>query len=653
MNLAWGVGYRNWAADDLHPDEKRVLPKEAESLLHPKISPEEFAQKLLGYDVVSFDIFDTLILRPFERPTDLFHMVGARLDYLDFARFRAETERKARQRKYKEEKTYEVTLEEIWEMMEEDVGIPKKEGMSAETEAELTYCFGNPYMLEVFRCLKARGNDAPMLIAVSDMYLPSEVLRKLLDKCGFSGMEKIYVSCEQGGTKSDGSLYGKVRRKLEREAGRRLIFIHTGDNRVSDVEKAREKKWDAQHYPNVNDLGEWYRARDLSAVTGSLYRGMVNAHIYNGLYTFNKAYELGYIYGGLFVTGYCQWIHRKVKEYGADKILFLARDGDVLCKAYRKMYPKEAGEDFAEYVYWSRKAATKMGAAYFKYDFFRRFVHHKINQGLTLKDIFRSMELDQMLEGCLDESNHAGRGPDRRGSILTESSKLTPETAEKIEKYLKLHWSEVLEQYRQQRDAAGNYYRKVLSGHKKAAAVDVGWAGSGAVVLQYLVKKEWELDCEIIGLLAGTNSANNGFEKDTAEGLRYIGKQESFLYSQELNRDIWKFHNAAKGHNLLWELLLSSREGSLKGFYPGKDVYEISLGKESRSEEIGEIQRGILDFVEDWMKLQETEKNFLNADRPVKEPHEISGADVYGVMKLWCDEANKQELEKWFDKEGI
>ena len=35
----------------------------------------------------------------------------------------------------------------------------------------------------------------------------------------------------------------------------------------------------------------------------------------------------------------------------------------------------------------------------FKYDYFRRFLYHKINQDYTLEQIFSSMKLDDMQEG--------------------------------------------------------------------------------------------------------------------------------------------------------------------------------------------------------------------------------------------------------------
>mgnify|MGYP006974362159 CR=1 FL=1 len=51
-------------------------------------------------------------------------------------------------------------------------------------------------------------------------------------------------------------------------------------------------------------------------------------------------YEYGYIYGGLFVTGYCSFIHDYCRQHDVDKILFLSRDGDILKQAYELLYPE-------------------------------------------------------------------------------------------------------------------------------------------------------------------------------------------------------------------------------------------------------------------------------------------------------------------------
>ena len=101
----------------------------------------------------------------------------------------------------------------------------------------------------------------------------------------------------------------------------------------------------------------------MSVIIGSIYRGIVNTHIHNGLYEYTREYEYGFIYGGLFVTGYCQFIHEYRKTHQIDKILFLARDGYILMKAYEKLYPNEA--ESVQYVYWSRLAAVKDGSRIF------------------------------------------------------------------------------------------------------------------------------------------------------------------------------------------------------------------------------------------------------------------------------------------------
>ena len=81
---------------------------------------------------------------------------------------------------------------------------------------------------------------------------------------------------------------------------------------------------------------------------------------------FSMEYEYGYVYGGLFVVGYCHFIHAYYEQHHLDQVLFLARDGDILRRVYQKLYP----DDRTVYVYWSRKAATKLMADEDKHDFF-------------------------------------------------------------------------------------------------------------------------------------------------------------------------------------------------------------------------------------------------------------------------------------------
>ncbi len=459
MNLSCVFRHRKWEWLPYGQTGRRLLPRgKSESSLSKREAPEDFARRLAAYDVVTLDVFDTLLFRPVCCPTDLFYFVGEKLGYLDFVRLRREAEWQARQKASKERGSCEVTLEEIYEELEEQSGIPKERGMQAETETEEALCCASPYMAEVLRHLQRHGKT---VLCISDMYLPSAVIRRMAEKCGLQGIGGIYVSCEQGASKGDGSLFEKVRE----DCGRQKRYIHVGDNPVSDVEMAEKHGFRAELYRNVNMAGQPYREGELSTVTGTLYRGLVNAHLHNGLHAYSREYELGFVYGGLFITGYCQFIHGYAESHGIDRVLFLSRDGDIINQVYGMLYPEERKAGKTVYVHWSRLAAAKLGAGYFKHDYFRRFVDHKVNQGCTLQQVFESMELEDMLPALCREAYREGgarEGSQTSRTCLTPQTCLTDRNAGQVKEYLKARWKAVLSHYEGQVEAGRRYYKEVL-----------------------------------------------------------------------------------------------------------------------------------------------------------------------------------------------
>ena len=608
-------------------EEKILHCSGSESSLSRRESPEAFAEELSAADVISVDVFDTLLFRPFSNPTDLFLLVGTELQYPDFKRIRVEIEQYVRRKKHVEKGTWEVTLEEIWEAMEIETGIPQNFGMRVEWEWERRCCYANPYMLNVVRELEKRGKR---LIAVSDMYAGGERIAELLKKCGYGGFEGCFVSSDYSVSKADGGLLYDVMRS---KTGERARYIHVGDSPASDYRQASRHGVRAYLYPNIHRAGARFRPQDLSSLIGSVYRGLVNAHLHNGLKNFSREYEYGYLYGGLFVAGYCRFIHEFARQHGIEKLLFLSRDGAVLLKAYRQMYPKEAGK--TEYVYWSRLASVKLTARYYRHEYFRRFLYHKVDRGYSIRQILQGMELEKLLLSLCEKIQQE------------PEEKLTYKNVEKIKKYLIDAWEQVLASYEKQVEAGGIYYGGILKGCQSAAAVDIGWAGSGAVMLDAAVNRLWGIGCSITGIIAGTNSCLSR-EMDTAEPFLLRGKMTSYLYSQRENRDLWKFHDPAAGHNLYWELLLGAPEGSFIGFYPDENGNVTCRFKETPpgADSIREIHRGVLDFVG---QLLETERQ-IGWELP------ISGRDAYAPMLLACSRKNKKfmkGLEELLDEEHI
>ena len=596
-------------------EEKRLYSGGSESSLVFHESPAELARRLSAFDVISFDVFDTLLFRPFSDPADLFYLVGRKLSYPDFKRLRVEAEEEARKKKLQEAGTGEVTLPEIWEALSRRTGIPVGEGMAAEWETEKSCCFANPYMLEVVCRLQELGKR---IIVVSDMYLDGKQILELLEGGGYAKPSACFVSGDQGTSKWEGGLYQRIRSRM----GESLSYAHVGDNPLADERQAAKNGFHPFPYPNVSRAGAPFRAEDLSTIVGSVYRGLVNAHIHNGLTSYSRAYEYGFIYGGLFLVGYCRFIHEVADKRGIERLLFLSRDGAVLLQAYRMLYGKEAQN--AVYAYWSRLAAVKITARFYREELFRRFIDHKAGGAFTLEQIFSSLELEALLPGLCMAS---GARP---------SDKLTNKNAPDVKSYLIDRWDEAMYLYEPQRLAGGRYYHQLLGGCRSGLAVDIGWAGSGAIMLDTAVNRIWGMECSITGVLAGSQARRISFS-DASEAFFLDGRLESFLYSEGKNRDLWKFHDPGLLHNLYWELLLGADEGSLQGFYlDGRHEYVCRFkDKPPGAAQIREIHRGGLDFVRRFLEVE----NRLGIRLPV------SGRDAYAPMLLALAPKNKKFLQ--------
>lgn len=641
----------------------KISESEANLKENPYLSVDTYVDILKDYDIISFDSFDTLIFRPFALPADLFFLVGEAFDYMNFKNIRIQAEWDARVECKAQNGHMEVGLKSIWENLEKETGISAKDGMEREQEIELRLCYANPFMLEVWKRLQSMNKQ---MIIVSDMYLPEECIVTLLENAGYTGAKKIYVSNAYHKSKAEGSLYREVikewcntdieavriksgnvlsgkAQKTRANAGylnaNGFSVVHIGDNPHSDKKVAVKCGIDVLPYPNINKNALLYRPMDMSSIVGSAYRAIVSGHLYNGLHSYGMEYEYGFIYGGLFVVGYCSFIHEHYKRQGLDKVLFLSRDGDILKQAYDFLYP----EDLAEYVYWSRKAAVKLMAGEDKHDYFRRFLYHKVNQNYTIAQLLHSMELDD-LTGQLADWKEAFCN-------LRPEDKLTDKNVQKFRQFLEAKWEQILAVYASQMTAAEKYYAQVLAGCGRVAAVDIGWAGSGAMALSHLVEKVWKLPCQVDGIVAGTNTVYNA-EPDASEVFLQTGKLTAYLYSQSHNRDLIKKHDPNRDYNIFWELLLASPTPQFSGFYEGRKTGEDSkyieesditlvFGREEHNQEgIREIQRGILDFVYEYQ----------NHFKDFPYMFHISGRDAYAPMLVAASHKERylKAMEKRF-----
>lgn len=114
-------------------------------LNNPKINPEILWEKIRHYDIISFDVFDTLIFRPFTSPRVLFSIMESRLGIYKFSKIRVDSENEVRRLKQEKYGHDNVTLGEIYDLIAKKTNLCPIKTSKLEYELEINYCYANPY----------------------------------------------------------------------------------------------------------------------------------------------------------------------------------------------------------------------------------------------------------------------------------------------------------------------------------------------------------------------------------------------------------------------------------------------------------------------------------------------------------------------------
>ena len=548
---------------------------------------------LAEYDTISFDIFDTMIFRAFDHPTDVFLYLETKYDVPNFQSLRKEAEKEARSKS----KNGEITISDIYNVLEKQCNFKASEWINREIEAEKQICFANPYIQEVFLKLKEKGKR---LIATSDMYLSSDILSDILTQSGYDGISQIYVSCDIQKSKASGELYSYIKKKLN--PGR---IIHVGDNQWSDVKQANEMGWESYYYPNVNNDRYMYPA-NMSTLVGGLYRGLSNAYLKCGFYQYDDYFEYGFLNGGLLVYGYCQWINRLAKDKKIEQILFVARDGYIMEKVYKQYF----NEIPSSYVLFSRFSAEQIT--------FERYTRKYIDQTLgnrckkaskmTIEHAFSEIGLEFLISYL--EEEHIDR------NMLLDYN-----IYDRIVEFIYKHKEEIVGEFEKLQEQTYEYYRDIIKGCKKILIVDVGWFGSCAVALDYLLREKHDPNLKVFSALIGATS-------DVAVDARIqSGKLSPYVFSNFDNVDILKSHMDKQLiiHNLLIEIIFTEKKPSFLKFreIAGSIVPEFGYEEYDNYKAIDSMQKGMLQFAEEFDRFKNLMDNLEG----------ISGHDAYAPLQ--------------------
>lgn len=550
-----------------------------------RICDEDLAAQLSDNDVISFDVFGTLILRPFTSPRVLFSIMEERLGIYKFAKIRVDAEDEIRNRKLSSHGHDNVTLKEIYDLISEKTSIDAEATANLEYELELAYCVANPYFEKVISLCKKANKT---LIVCTDMYLSKAQIQGLLSKCGYSDFDEVIVSSEWNKSKKKGDIFEQLMALYPDKK-----IAHIGDDQQADIDNAKQFGINTYYYPNVNAIGGKTRIDGMSYITSRVYSALINNHFYAEMKEYSEPYKLGYIYGGIYVLGFVQWVNRFVTNNNIDKILFLSRDGDV----YSQIYNLLPNHKKWEYFYWSRLAGTKITAMENYYEFCQRMIWHKARgvYNIQVGHVLRFFGIDHLAYKLSDYQ-------------LSDTDILSKETAQNIENFFFDNKKVILQSFQPDIDATLEHINKSVGNAEKIAIVDVGWAGTGPFILKTAINKYLRKNCKVYALLAGFRQPiDNMASIYTMDDFVH-----SYLFSPNLNRDLLDQHcnYGSLKNNLLLELFTQSCNPSFLGY--SRNGLEFDWEELENYETISMITEGIFDFASDYIHTFRNDQFILN-----------------------------------------
>ena len=265
-------------------------------------------------DVISFDIFDTLIKRNCFVHTDVFRIVEYKYNKehydnkISFFYERINAEKDARNCKNNQE----ITINDIYDKMVFDKKI-KEELKQLEFDTENNICQKNYKMYDIYKYCESLNKK---IIFVTDMYLPFETIEKILKQNGYL-KGKIYLSNKYNKSKYHGDLFDYVKT----EFSKKTKILHIGDSLKSDAISPLFHGLSSYHIKRVNNNISYFKYDN--TIDESLEKSIVCSLINNNSYILENDYEkFGYEIIGPLCYSYCNYINRIAKHHNIQNLHF-------------------------------------------------------------------------------------------------------------------------------------------------------------------------------------------------------------------------------------------------------------------------------------------------------------------------------------------
>lgn len=316
----------------------------------------------------SFDIFDTLISRKGLAPESIFYWVKEQMETSNLAypkyvianypdiRHSCELncrEYYNRSKVERDDERCEIQLEQIFRRMQVLYGLSDEQInqlMEWEIEAELNDTI--PLSKQVNYVKELLGNGETVVL-ISDMYLPKDVIQKMLYKADPALAEiPLFLSSEYGYQKSAKSLYLEVYKSFKPyyHFGR---WIHHGDNEHSDSKVPESLNINSVKIEALS-FNEYEIALVKQIGTYDAYLIAAKMARFRAEHTLSKD-EFVYSYISFLFVPYVYWAIHDAIERGDEVLYFVSRDGHHLKRIADAIIKAEGLSIETKYIYASRR----------------------------------------------------------------------------------------------------------------------------------------------------------------------------------------------------------------------------------------------------------------------------------------------------------
>lgn len=520
---------------------------------------EKLSERIKEAEVVSFDLFDTLVMRQTLSSDDVPELVNCRLEeqeifIQDFASRRIASEKEL-------SKEMAPTLTKIYDNMlvKLDANLDVK-GMTAEKLADLEWKIDYDLLIprqEVCNIFRKAVADQKEVYVVSDTYYSREQLSKILSKCGLTEYKDILPSSKYGTGKMQ-QLYCVLN---DKEYGKKCL--HIGDDMVADIECAAS--WGIEPFRLWSGIdlleaaGNLGLADDMDELSGRLKIGMFVSKIFNSPFQFEEggrkiaiqnAYDLGYLLFAPIISDFVIWFEEQAERSSLSNIWFCARDGYLI----KQMYDELHGGQESTYFLTSRTAAIRAGME-------------------SREDI--AYVADMKFSGTIEEQLQERFGIAKQNAVVDHGAGGNELT----------DYSDAI--VRKASEDRKNYQRYIDQLPMKEGDIaffDFVAKGTSQMYIQRLVDRH-------------------------LKGLYFMQLEREYMQKKRL--DILPFYTGQETENseiyenyYILETILTSPQPSIKEFDEyGKPCYAQETRKERDIRCVQEVQNGVLDYFKAYLKV--------------------------------------------------